>query len=412
MIAEIITVGSEILIGDILNTNSRYLSKNLSEIGLDVFWHSSVGDNEKRIVIALDVALKRSDVVIFTGGLGSTKDDITKEIVAKYLKKDLLQDENLKANMQQRFRFMGIKPSENNYKQCSVIEGAKIFENKNGMAPAMAVKYNDKLILLLPGPPNELVPLFEDYIKPYILSFTKFKILSKNVNIYGLPESEVDELVSDILMQKNPTVGIYAKDGEVRLRVTAKAENEKLCEEMIDRVIEYIKKRLKGFIYGIDVFNMQTALVKILNSKNKTISTAESCTGGLIASSIVEISGSSRCFKMGVVCYCNTAKQKFLGVDEQILKKYGAVSSHVAKQMAFGVRRLSSSDIGISTTGIAGPCGGTIYKPVGLVYVGISTKNDTKAYRLFLGNREQNERNKIRHLASLFAMNKVRQLLS
>lgn len=409
MVAEILNIGTEILIGDILNTNSRYLSLKLSEIGFDVLWHTTVGDNEKRIKLAVENAIKRSDVLVITGGLGPTKDDITKEVVASALKKDLVEDLEVKKNIEKIFENKKTNLTENNFKQSLVIKGSIVFKNEHGTAPAIAVEENGKVVVLLPGPPEELVAIFEKDVEKYLKKFTKFTIFSKNVHIYGLPESVVDEKVSDLLVQKNPTVGIYAKEGEVRLRVTAKAENKKICEDMVDLVVDLIKNRIGKYIYGIDVLNMQNALVKTFIEKNKTLAVAESCTGGLISSRIVEISGSSKIFRLGAVCYSNEAKQKILGVKKSSLDRFGAVSSVVAKEMAFGVRNVCCADFGVSTTGIAGPQGGSKEKPVGLVYVGISTKKEVKAYKLLLSHGEKDERNKIRIRAALFAIDKIRR---
>lgn len=409
MVAEILNVGTEILIGDILNTNSRYLSLKLSEIGFDVLWHTTVGDNEKRIQLAVETALKRSDVLVITGGLGPTKDDITKEAVAAALKKDLVEDLEVRKNIEKIFKNKKVVPTENNFKQSLVIKGATVFKNEQGTAPAIAVEEDGKVVVLLPGPPEELAAIFEKDLEKYLKKFTNFTIFSKNVHIYGLPESVVDEKVSDLLVKKNPTVGIYAKEGEVRLRVTAKAEDRKICEDMVDLVVDSIKNRVGKYIYGIDVLNMQNALVKTFIEKNKTLAVAESCTGGLISSKIVEISGSSKIFKLGAVCYSNEAKQKILNVKKSSLDRFGAVSSVVAKEMAFGARNACCADFGVATTGIAGPQGGSVKKPVGLVYVGISSRKETKAYKLLLSNGEKDERNKIRIRAALFAMDRIRR---
>ena len=409
MIAEILNVGSELLIGDILNTNVRYLSFRLSELGLDVLWHTTVGDNFKRLEDAVKTALKRSDFIILTGGLGPTEDDITKEVVSHVVEKELVQDEKLKEKLKKRFKNFKLQFTENNYKQSLVIKDCTVFENKFGTAPALFVESNGKKIIMLPGPPEEMKAIFEEYVAKYVEDLTNEVILSKNVYVYGLAESKVDEMVSEFLINKNPTVGIYAKDGCVRLRVTAKEKSSHDCEKKINEVIFKIKKTLDGFVFGVDILNMQNALVKAFKEKGKTLAVAESCTGGLISSKIVEISGSSDVLKLGVVSYSNKAKQHILNVSELSLKKYGAVSLTVAKEMAFQVRKISNCDVGVSTTGVAGPTGGTKEKPVGLVYVGISTKEETKAYRLMISLKEENERNEIRKMAAIFAMNKARQ---
>lgn len=410
MVAEIINVGSEILIGDILNTNSRFLSLKLYELGIDVHWHTVVGDNEERLKLAVEIALKRSDIIIITGGLGPTQDDITKQVVAKTINMRLVEDFNIRKKIEEKFKLMNADITENNYKQSFIFRDGVVFENLNGTAPAMAIKFGEKIILLLPGPPDEIESFFENGVESYLKQFSgDYVIFSKNIYIFGITESKVDELLFDLLNGKNPSVGIYAKDGQVRLRVTAKAKDIKNCREMVSKVVFKIKNRLKNKIYGVDVLNMQTALFNSLKLKNKTISVAESCTGGLICSNIVEISGVSDFFKLGVVCYSNEAKEKIIGVKRDSLEKFGAVSFKVAKEMAQGVRKISNSDIAISTTGIAGPFGGNLKKPVGLVYIGISTKKQTKVYKLLLSRGEKDERNKIRKMAAFFAMNEARK---
>lgn len=408
MIAEILNVGSEILIGDILNTNAKYLSLKLSEFGLDVYCHTSVGDNVKRIKEAIKRALERCDILFITGGLGPTKDDITKEAVADFFLKNLVEDLEIKKSIEEKFNLTKTKITNNNYKQCLVIEDAKVFKNNKGTAPALLVEHKRKKIFLLPGPPEEVKEIFENEISPYLENLSGFLIASKNVNVYGLTESCVDELVADFLEYENPTVGIYAKGGEVRLRITAKAKTEEECDVLIKNVFLKIKNRIGKFVYGFNT-NMQAALVEAFKLKEKTLAVAESCTGGLISSKIVEVSGSSEIFKLGAVCYSNYAKTKILNVREESLNKFGAVSAIVAKEMAYGARKVSNADIAISTTGIAGPNGGTKEKPVGLVYVGISTEKETKAFKLFLSKNEKDERNTIRNLAAMFAMNKARE---
>lgn len=408
MIAEILNVGSEILIGDILNTNAKYLSLKLSEFGLDVYYHTSVGDNSKRIKEAIKKALERCDILFITGGLGPTKDDVTKEAVADYFSKNLVEDLEIKKNIENKFNLTKTKITSNNYKQCLIIENSKVFNNNKGTAPALLVEHKRKKIFLLPGPPEEVREIFENEISPYLENLSGFLISSKNINIYGLTESRVDELIADFLEYENPTVGIYAKDGEVRLRITAKAKNEEECDVLIKNVFLKIKKRIGKFVYGFNT-SMQAALVEAFKLKGKTLAVAESCTGGLISSKIVEVSGSSEIFKLGAVCYSNSAKTKILNVREESLEKFGAVSAIVAKEMAYGARKVSNADIAISTTGVAGPNGGTEKKSVGLVYVGVSTENETKAFKLFLSKNEKDERNTIRNLAAMFAMNKARE---
>ncbi len=411
MKAEIIAVGTEILIGDINNTHAQYLSRELASLGISVLWHTTVGDNQNRLKEAIITGIKRSDLIIFTGGLGPTKDDLTKEIVAKELSKKLVKDMRAKNNIESMLKKAKREITNNNYKQALVIEGSKVFYNENGTAPGMAINENGKIIILLPGPPLELIPMFEKDVKSYIMNLTDYIILSHNIHLYGIGESKVDEVLADILEGSNPTVGIYAKTGEVRVRITSNAKNKQIAEELMKKPMDIVIERLSKFIYGIDVENMQTAVVRAAIQNGKKLSVAESCTGGLIASNIVSVAGSSKCFDCGVVSYSNEIKEKVLKVDNSILKKYGAVSPEVAEQMAIGVRKISGADIGISTTGIAGPGGGDKEKPVGLVYVGISTEYETKTYKLLLAQNKQTKRQTIRDLTALFAMNEARKKL-
>lgn len=411
MNVEIITVGTELLVGNILNTNAKYLAEELTNLGFNISKHTTVGDNSANLEIAFKYALSKNDLVILTGGLGPTKDDLTKETIAHSLSKNLIEDEKAKEKTISYFKSTKNEIAKNNFKQSLVIEDSTIFYNDNGTAPGMALKHNNKHILLLPGPPNELMPMFEKDVKIYLSKLKDQIIISKDVYLFGIEESKADQTLSDILPNTNPYIGIYAKTGEIKIRVTAHAPQNSTCETLINNVVDIIKTRLGEFIYGIDIKNMQNALVKTAIKSNQKIAVAESCTGGLIASQIVSISGSSDCFNCGIVCYSNEMKEQILGIKETTLSEFGAVSPQVAKQMAQNVRKISKSDVGISTTGIAGPTGGDSNKPVGLVYVGISTSNHTSVYKLLLSKGQPNERQKIRHISALFAMNEARKAI-
>ncbi len=411
MNSEIITVGTELLVGNVLNTNAKYLSEELITLGFNISKHTTVDDNVYNLETAFKDALSKNDLIILTGGLGPTTDDLTKETVAKALCKNLIEDTQAKEKINAYFQAKQIKITPNNYKQSLVIEGSTIFYNDKGTAPGMAVKYNNKYIILLPGPPTELIPMFEKDVKKYLLQLTNKIILSKDIHLFGIEEAKVDEVLCDILSSTNPYIGIYSKTGEIKIRITAQASQNNECENLIQNILDIIKTRLGEFIYGIDINSMQNALVKAAIKSNKKIAVAESCTGGLIASEIVSISGSSNCFNCGVVCYSNEMKEQILGVKKETLSKFSAVSAQVAKQMAQGVRKIAKADIGISTTGIAGPTGQSDNKPVGLVYVGISTSKDTTVYKLLLSNGQPNERQKIRKISALFAMNEARKAI-
>lgn len=410
MNAEIICIGSEILLGNIIDTNSQFLSENLTSFGINVFFHTCVGDNENRLAETLKIALNRSNIIFITGGLGPTVDDITKQVIAKTLKINLVENSQLKNTIISKFKEKNIAMPLNNLKQAQIFENSKIFTNEIGTAPGLALTYKNKTtIIVLPGPPNELIPMFKNEVEPFLQKLKQNIIKSKNVYLYGIAESEVDEKIENLLKLKNPSVGIYAKPGEIRLRVSCKAKNEKICNDEIEKIVNKIKSKLKNHIVGIDIESMENALVKTAIEHNQTISVAESCTGGNIASKIVSIKNASKCFKLAAVCYNNEMKQKILGVDPKILNEFGAVSAQVAQQMAQNVRIIANSSIGISTTGIVGPGGEeSKTKPIGLVFVGLSTKEKTMAFKLIFKNNKS--RTKLIHLTSLFAMNSARKL--
>ena len=410
MDAEIICVGSEILIGDILNTNSKYISEKLTNFGINIFWHTSVGDNKTRLKQTLEIALKRSKLIFITGGLGPTQDDITKEVLAETIKLELIQNETIKQELIEKFNKKKIKMPLNNLKQAKMFTNAILFKNYNGTAPGFAITLNkSNIIICLPGPPNELKPMFENEVVPFLKKLKNDIIKSKNIYIYGLTESEIDEKIEKLLQLKNPTVGIYAKLGQIRLRISCKAESETKCDELIKPILDEIKLKFKHHIFGIDIDSMENALVQTAIKNDKTIAVAESCTGGLIASKIVSIKNASKCFNFATVCYNNEMKQKILKIDSKILSKFGAVNAKVAQQMASNVRIISNADIGISTTGIAGPGGEeSSLKPIGLVFVGLSVKNKTLAFKLNLSNKQRNE---IINLTAIFAMNSARQII-
>ncbi|MEF9989700.1 MAG: competence/damage-inducible protein A [Christensenellaceae bacterium] len=403
MRAEILCVGTELLLGDIINTNAPYIAKELANIGIDVYYQTVVGDNNDRLKSSLSLAFSRADIVIMTGGLGPTYDDLTKETVAEYFHKKMIMDEKSLKSIEDFFKKIDRPMTQNNKKQAMMPQDATIFTNANGTAPGLAVKENNQIAILLPGPPKEMKPMFDHDVVPYLTGFSDKVLVSHNIKLFGIGESSVEDALYDLMKSShNPTIAPYAKIGEVTLRVTASATTKEECEVLIKPVIEQIKNQLGQYIYGIDVENFESAVVQALKKKSLKISTAESCTGGLISKRITDIAGSSDVFECGVCSYANHIKHSVLGVKTETLKKYGAVSEQTAQEMAAGVRRISGADIGVSTTGIAGPDGGTDEKPVGLVYIAINSDKLTKVLKLELGNNRKGfEREHIRNMTVL-----------
>ena len=395
MITELISVGTEILLGNIVNTNSAYLSEKCALLGLSVYYQDVVGDNEGRMRDVIRTALDRSDVVILTGGLGPTEDDITKEVTADLMGMSLKEDshsrklidkylkEYEKNNPQRRI-------TKNNYKQAMVPKGAIVLDNHNGTAPGLILEKKGKTAILLPGPPNEMKPMFEEYIVPYLQKNQPEIIVSQMVKISGIGESQVAEEIQDLIeSQTNPTIAPYAKTGEVHLRVTASAENEKACKKLIKPVVKELKKRFGENIFATDESKtLEEAVIDLLKEKDLKLSLAESLTGGMIAQRIVNVSGASDVFGYGFVTYSNNAKHKCLGVKKSTLKEKGAVSAKCAREMAKGACKESGADISISVTGLAGPGGGTKETPVGTVFMGCCYEGRTIAKEFhFTGNR-------------------------
>lgn len=409
MIAELISVGTELLLGNIVNTNAAYLSEKLALLGYSVYFQTTVGDNEKRLSMALQSALSRSDVIILSGGLGPTEDDLTKETVAKVLGLSCYEDEAVKTAITEYFNKREIKTvTENNWKQVLVPEGAQILFNSNGTAPGLILTAEgDKRVILLPGPPGELQPMFEEQVMPYLSELGSETIYSQVVKIHGVGESAVEDQIKDIIDgQDNPTVAPYAKTGEVHLRVTAKAETKKEARKLVQPVCAEIQRRFGNAVYTTDENEtLEENIVKLLQKHDLKVVTAESCTGGLLAGRLVNVPGVSEVFRQGFVTYSNKAKRKMLDVSKSTLKKYGAVSKQTAKEMAAGAAILTGADVAVSITGLAGPDGATKDKPVGLVYIScyINEKNYVKEY-MFSGNRQ-----KIRENSVVYALSLLRQ---
>ena len=387
--AEIIAVGTELLLGDILNTNAQFLSQRLSELGFNVFYQTVVGDNPERLVNAVNTASKRADVIVTSGGLGPTEDDLTKETVAAALGLELVKSEEAYSDLLGYFN--GAFP-KSNLKQAYVPEGAVVLRNDNGTAPGVIISKGGKTFVMLPGPPGELVPMFRDKAEPILKRLTGATIMSEVVRIFGIGEAAVGEMLSDLTKRANPTVAPYAKTGEVTLRITAKTEDAESAKALIKEARAEIEKRLGEYIYGFGEDGLDKVTTRTLAEKGLTAATAESCTAGLLAAALTELAGASETFGEGVITYSNEAKRRYLGVSAETLEKHGAVSGETACEMAEGIRRKSGADIGASVTGIAGPGGGTEEKPVGLIYIGISSRHGTFSKKLLFkkGSREKN----------------------
>lgn len=388
-VCELISVGTEILLGDILNTDAQYLSIELAKLGISVIHQSTVGDNRERLLAQLDEAAKRSDIIILSGGLGPTPDDLTKEVCCEFFGKEMFLHEPTVEKIKEYFSSKGIEMAQNNLKQAMLPKDCVIFPNDNGTAPGMAIEKDGVHILVLPGPPRELKPMFQNCAVPYLMQFSDRIIVSHNIRTFGIGESSMAERVNDLFDAQNPTVAPYAKDGEALLRVTAMAMTKEDAESLCEPIIEEIKKRLDAYVYGVDYNCIEEAVVGMLKEHHLKVATAESCTGGLIAKRITDVPGASEVFECGIISYANAIKHKVLGVSEDDLNKHGAVSEPVAKQMAQGALKVSGADIAVSVTGIAGPDSDSTGKPVGLVYIGLADKENVWVREIRTSRRDR-----------------------
>lgn len=391
MNAEILAVGTEILLGDILNTNAQYLAKELAGLGIGVYYQTVVGDNPQRLEDTILNAFSRADIIITTGGLGPTEDDLTKETGTKYFGKKLILDERALKRIKKYFDGTGRVMTENNVKQAYVPEGCTVLYNENGTAPGIIVEEKGKILVMLPGPPKETIPMFENQVKPYLASRQEYTLISRILRVAEIGESAMETLVKDIIdEQDNPTVAPYAKQTEALLRITAKGKTEEETKALIEPVAKKIYDRLGDSIYAEGEVTLQEVVSQMIIDRHMTLAISESCTGGLLTAAFVEYPGISKVLCDGVVSYSNKAKMRMLGVKAETLDTFGAVSHETAAEMARGVAETSGVDIGISTTGVAGPDGGTAEKPVGLVYIGLCIDGEvkTKQFR-FIGNRQR-----------------------
>lgn len=415
--AEILCVGTELLLGDIINTNASFIARELSKIGIAVYHQTVVGDNAGRLRMAVATALSRSDILITSGGLGPTYDDITKETVAELLGKEMYYDAPTAERIHAYFNRIGRAMPKSNEKQAMTPVGAQVVMNPRGTAPGLMIcgEYcgNEKTVVMLPGPPCELEPMTVESIIPALAA--KFNVgehvfFSRNLHFTGIGESSLEEIIRPLMDSLNPTVAPYAGEGEVRLRVTASADSKQtaaaMCDRMIDRIREY---GVAKYMYSIDIPSIEETLVTVLKEKGMTISLAESCTGGLISKRITDVPGASAVYMGGVCSYDEKVKSGVLGVSEKTLEKHSAVSEQTAREMADGVRKLMNTDISVSVTGYAGPGGGTDADPVGTVYVGVATDGGTFVKRLSYSALR--DRVFIRRASSSYAMGLVLSII-
>lgn len=391
MVVEIISVGTELLLGNIVNTNTRFLAEQCALLGLSMYHQVTVGDNHDRMAEAVRTALSRADIVILGGGLGPTEDDMTKEVCAEVLGAELVEDAHTKERIEEYFKnnIYTVIP-DNNWKQALVPAGATVLDNDNGTAPGLIMVKDGKHVIMLPGPPSELYPMFFDQVSPYLQKLQPEVIRSQMVRICGMGESQVeDELLDLIDSQTNPTIATYAKIGEVHLRITARAETEEAAKQLLKPVVKEVKQRLGICVYSTKEHEtLEMAVVKLLEEHKLRVTTAESCTGGMLAARLVNVPGVSEVFREGFITYSNKAKRKILDVSKSTLKKYGAVSEQTAKEMATGGAFATDSDVCAAITGIAGPDGGTDDKPAGLVYIAAYMKGKVFVERYqFKGDR-------------------------
>ena len=409
--AEIIAVGTELLLGNIVNTNAKELSQALSGVGINVFWHTVVGDNPARLREALEIARKRADIILTTGGLGPTYDDLTKQTICETFGKPLVLREDVLETIRAYFaRNVHLAMPENNRQQAEFPADCTIFDNPVGTAPGCAFEAGGVHVLMLPGPPFEMRTMLQNHAIPYLRSLSSEVIVSHDIMTFGLGESPMEELMREkISRMENPSLATYAKPSEVRLRATAKAADAEAAEAMLAPVVQAVTGYLGDIVYGVDVPSLEAACMAHLKAQGLTFATAESCTGGQVAARITALPGASNVYRGGVVSYWTSVKADVLGVPQDLLEKFGAVSEPCARSMAENARRITGADIGLSVTGVAGPDADERGNPVGLVYVGLASQSGTWCRKLDLGNRR---RDRIQDLAANHAFDMLRRCLT
>lgn len=407
-VCELLSVGTEILLGDITNTNVQYLSQQMAQLGISILRHTTVGDNPARLEAVMREALVRSDIVLVTGGLGPTQDDITREICSEVCEAALKLDPDILADMQAYFCARGLAMPENNIRQAYVPEGATVFQNEFGTAPGLAIEKNKKCIILLPGPPREMRPMFASQGIAYLQKYTQGAIVSRTVRTIGIGESAMEQRVVRFLDGENPTVAPYAKSGEAYLRVTAHGASREEALELCAPVVAQLQQELGEWVYGVDVENIETVVVQALKESGKTLAVAESITGGYVAKRITDIPGASQVFACGVVSYSDAIKQNVLGVDADDITRYTAVSQQVAQDMAQQIRKIAGADIGIATTGYAGPA--TKDAPAGISYIALADDKQVVCKKIVTGKHADREYN--RYVTASQALDLVRRYLN
>ena len=409
--AEIIAVGTELLLGNIVNTNARDISQALSAVGVNVFWHTVVGDNPQRLKDALDVARKRADIIITTGGLGPTYDDLTKQTICEAFGKPLVLHQDILDDLKVFFeKNVHMKMPSNNLQQAELPDGCTVFDNPVGTAPGCAFEADGVHVLMLPGPPFEMLTMLKGHVVPYLRNLSSEVIVSHDIMTFGLGESPMEELMREKMSRmENPSLATYAKPSEVRLRATAKAESVEAAEAMLSPVVKDVTDFLGDYVYGVDVASLEDVCFRLLKEKGLTFATAESCTGGRVAERITALPGASAVYRGGVVSYWTSVKADVLGVPADTLDAHGAVSEETARAMAEGARRITGADIAMSVTGVAGPDPDERGVPVGIVYIGLATPDGTFCRPLDLGKRR---RDRIQDLSSNHAFDVLRRYLT
>ncbi len=408
MVAEILAVGTELLMGQISNTDAQYITKRLNDVGVNVYYHTVVGDNPQRLKDSIALALSRADVLITTGGLGPTKDDLTKETIAQALGLDLVLHECSFNKIEKFFKRVNKKMMNNNVKQAYVPEGSTVIPNNNGTAPGCIIEKDGKTVIMLPGPPKEMIPMFEESLFPFFSQKTGQIIESKMLKVFGIGESEMETKILDLIeAQSNPTIAPYVSHGEVVIRITARCEDCDVANEMLNPVIEKIRDRLGSMLFALNGETMEEVVVGLLIENDIDISLAESCTGGMLASKLVNVPGVSKVFQQGFVTYSNQAKMEILGVSQQTLDSFGAVSKETAIEMVNGVVARTKSRAGIAITGVAGPDSDTDDRPKGIVFVAVRLDNEIECIEFKLNG----DRERVRHMACLNALNLLRKII-
>ena len=409
--AEIIAVGTELLLGNIANTNAQELSQALSSVGINVYWHTVVGDNPARLAKAVDIARRRADVILTTGGLGPTYDDLTKQTVCAAFGLPLVFHQEILEGIRAYFeKNVHLTMPENNRPQAEFPDGAVIFPNSVGTAPGCAFQCDGVHVVMLPGPPFEMRTMLRDHALPYLRTLSKEVIVSHDIMTFGLGESPMEELLRERMTHmENPSLATYAKPSEVRLRATAKAPTAEAAEDMLRPVVDEVCALLGDVVYGVDVASLEAACSALLRQKGMTLSSAESCTGGQIAQRMTALAGASQVYRGGVVSYWTDMKADVLGVSREILDQYGAVSEQTARAMAQGARRITGADVAVSVTGVAGPDPDERGNGVGLVFIGLDTPEGTFCRRCDFGQRR---RDRIQELAANHAFDLLRRYLS